>query len=59
MEETPKNDSSNVAEKGEDKTPMPWQPPSDSKFSSYIEECKRDIMVLQSKEQQIQSLARY
>ena len=59
VEETPKNDSSSAAEKAEDKTPMPWQPPTDAKFSSYIEECKQDIITLESKKEQIQSLARY
>ena len=44
-------------EKAEDKD-LAWNPPFDPKLASYIEDCKLNISTLQSKEEQIEALAR-
>ena len=37
---------------------LQWHPPTDQKFASYVEECNKEILTLQSTQKQIEALAR-
>ena len=55
---TPKVEETNLVDKPDDNTSFQWYPPTDPKLASYIENCKDKILTLQSKEEQIEELAR-
>lgn len=59
-DESPKQESKKSNEKASKKRKTSeWQPPMDNNLPSYIEQCKQEILVLQSTKEQITALAKF